>query len=138
MKKLSMTLSSQDVALTEGKGTITASVTNASAAPERVVLGAFPVGPPNTLPGSTGATIEEPVRTVGPGATVQYEVAFDTTGAPPATYQVKLIPYSADEAPEDYAELGFVVQLVVPEVVPVVVNRFPWWIVAVVAAVLII
>lgn len=139
MKKLSMTLSSQSVALTDGKGTITASVTNASAAPERVVLGAFAVGAPNSLPGSTGATIEEPLRTIDPGATVQYEVAFDTAGALPGTYQVKLIPYSADEAPEDYAELGYVVQLVVPEVVPVVEERkFPWWIVAVVAAVLII
>ncbi|KGJ72637.1 hypothetical protein GY21_14105 [Cryobacterium roopkundense] len=138
MKKLAMTLSSQTVALTDGKGTLTASVTNASAAPERVVLGAFPVGVPNSLPGSTGATIEEPLRTIDPGATVQYEVAFDTTGALPGTYQVKLIPYSADEAPEDYAELGFVVQLVVPEVAPVVVRKFPWWIVAVVAAVVII
>lgn len=137
MKKLSMTLSSQTVALTGGTGTITASVTNASAAPERVVLGAFPVGPSNSLAGSTGATIEDPLRTIDPGATVQYQVAFDTTGALPGTYQVKLIPYSADEAPEDYAELGFVVQLVVPEVVPVVTKKFPWWIVAVVAAVLI-
>ncbi|KFF59529.1 hypothetical protein JF66_10585 [Cryobacterium sp. MLB-32] len=137
MKKLSMTLSSQTVTLTGGKGTLTASVTNASAAPERVVLGAFPVGPPNGLTGSTGATIEEPLRTIDPGATVQYEVAFNTTGALPGTYQVKLIPYSADEAPEDYAELGFVVQLVVPEVVPVVTKKFPWWIVAVAAAVVI-
>ncbi|MDH6236128.1 IPT/TIG domain-containing protein [Cryobacterium sp. CG_9.6] len=137
MKKISMTLSSSEVELTQGKGTVTASVTNASAVPERVVLGAFPAGAPNSLTGSTGATITDPLRTIDPGATVQYEVRFDTAGATPGTYGVKLIPYSADEAPEDYAELGFVVHLVVPEVAPVVVKKFPWWIVAVAAAVVI-
>jgi len=137
MKKISMTLSSTTVELTQGKGTITASVTNASAASERVVLGAFPAGAPNSLPGSTGATIANPLRTIEPGATVQYEVQFNTAGATPGRYGVKLIPYSADEAPEDYAELGFVVQIVVPEVAPVVARKFPWWIVAIVGAVVI-
>jgi len=137
MKKISMTLSSSTVELTQGRGTITASVTNASAAPERVVLGAFPAGAPNSLPGSTGATIANPLRTIEPGATVQYEVQFNTAGATPGTYGVKLIPYSADEAPEDYAELGFVVQIVVPEVAPVVARKFPWWILAIVGAVVI-
>lgn len=137
MKKISMTLSSTTVELTQGKGTITASVTNASAASERVVLGAFPAGAPNSLPGSTGASIANPLRTIEPGATVQYEVQFNTAGATPGRYGVKLIPYSADEAPEDYAELGFVVQVVVPEVAPVVARKFPWWIVAIVGAVVI-
>ncbi|TDW30885.1 IPT/TIG domain-containing protein [Cryobacterium psychrophilum] len=137
MKKISMTLSSSTVELTQGKGTITASVTNASAASDRVVLGAFPAGEPNSLAGSTGAQIADPLRTIEPGATVQYEVRFNTAGGMPGTYGVKLIPYSADEAPEDYAELGFVVQIVVPEVVPVVTRKFPWWILAIVGAVLI-
>ncbi|MCU1442914.1 MAG: hypothetical protein JWQ59_1064, partial [Cryobacterium sp.] len=42
MKKLSMTLSSAEVTLADGKGTVTASVNNASAAAERGGLGAFP------------------------------------------------------------------------------------------------
>lgn len=140
MKKLSMTLSSPDVALAEGKGAVTASVNNASAAAERVVLGAFPTG--ESAPGvpnvSTWASVDEPLRTISPGATVQYEVTFNTAGASPGTYPVKLIPYSADEAPEDYAELGSVVQLVVSQpAVEVPPKKFPWWIVIVAAVLLV-
>ncbi|MBB5639939.1 hypothetical protein [Cryobacterium roopkundense] len=137
MKKLSMTLSSQNVALTDGTGTLAASVTNLADAAERVVLGAFPVGPPNSLSGSTGATIPDALRTIEAGATEQYTVKFDTTGATAGTYSVKIMPYGADQPPEDYAELGSVVNLVVPDTKHDG-TRFPWWIVAIVAAVLIV
>jgi hypothetical protein len=169
VKKITMTLSSADVTLSAGRGSLTASVTNASATPERVVLGAFTAGSalpsaaaqasasaPASVPASapagpapanpdaevatkpTWTTIDRPLRTIGAGATEQYEVSFDTTGADPGTYQVKLLPYSADEAPEDYADLGVVVRLVVPaeKVVPPPPKRFPWWI-AVLAAVVV-
>jgi IPT/TIG domain len=164
-----MTLSSAEVTLTSGRGSLTASVTNGSVTPERVVLGAFRPGAPlPSTPASAAAetpraaapasggpvdpvggavernptwtTIDRPLRTIGPGATEQYEVAFDTAGAEPGTYPVKLIPYSADEAPEDYADLGVVVRLVVPapETVPPKPKRFPWWIAAVAGAVVLI
>jgi hypothetical protein len=184
VKNISMTLSSAEVALSAGRGSLTASVTNGSATAERVVLGAFAAGAPlptttptaaSAAPGASGAptspavasgtggvaggavapgagsagdgaraanptwtTIDRPLRTIGAGATEQYEVSFDTAGAEPGTYPVKLIPYSADEAPDDYADLGVVVRLVVPEpeTVPPKPKRFPWWI-AVVAGVVV-
>jgi IPT/TIG domain len=178
MKNLSMTLSSAEVALVDGKGAVTASVNNGGPQAERVVLGAFasgaspgtpahagavpgtgpaavPAAPP--VPGTppvpavpataaaatpaappTWTTIDRPLRTIAPGATEQYEIRFDTTGAVPGTYPVKLIPYSADEAPEDYADLAHVVSLVVPAPTEPVVpkKKFPWWI-PVAAAVLV-
>jgi hypothetical protein len=182
MKNLSMTLSSAEVALTEGKGAVTASVNNGGAQAERVVLGAFASGTPLAAPSppagpATGSTpgaapdaprspevpptpatpatpataatsattaaptwtaIDRPLRTIAPGATEQYEVRFDTTGAAPGSYPVKLIPYSADEAPEDYADLAHVVSLVVPAPTTPVVpkKKFRWWI-PVAAAVLV-
>jgi hypothetical protein len=177
MKKLSMTLSSPEVPLTDGKGVVTASVNNGGEQPERVVLGAFASGAPLTappaaagaaappagtaapatagagaappagtgVPATAGAaasptwtTIDRPLRTIAPGATEQYEVRFDTSGAVPGSYPVKLLPYSADEAPEDYADLARIVTLVVPapETPVVPKKKFPWWI-PVAAAVLV-
>ncbi|GAP56209.1 PASTA domain-containing protein [Arthrobacter sp. Hiyo6] len=42
MTSITMTLSSPEVELKNGKGSLAASVTNAGMEPERVVLGAFP------------------------------------------------------------------------------------------------
>jgi hypothetical protein len=166
VKKISMTLSSADVTLTDGRGSLTASVTNGSETPERVVLGAFASGAPlaagappagpetgadaGPLVAATGdpaaakptwTTVDRPLRTIGAGATEQYAVSFDTQGAEPGTYPVKLIPYSADEAPDDYADLGVVVRLAVPPGrvgAPKAKRTFPWWIVIVAGAVLVI
>jgi hypothetical protein len=164
VKDISMTLSSPDVTLVDGKGKLTASVTNKAPTAERIVLGAFPGGEPLPQAGpavagqdgphadgpaaantstTTWTTIEQPLRTIAPGATAQYEVSFDTTGAAPGSYPVKLIPYSADEAPEDYAALGLVVHLAVPEEKKEDEKKeekraFPWWIVAAAEAVLLV
>ena len=136
MKQLSMTLSSPHVTLVNGKGTVTASVGNASATPERVVLGVFPV-----VGGGAGApvaTVDEPLRTIATGVVEQYEVAFDTTGAAAGAYTFKLIPYSADDAPEDYAELGRTVDLtVVDPPVPPPKPR-PWWILILIGALVVV
>lgn len=142
MKKLSMTLSAPTVALSGGKGTLTASVTNGSPTTERVILGAFPADPATgTGTPSPIATVSEPLRSIPPGATVQYEVAFDVSTSEPGSHPVKLIPYSAEEAPEDYAELTHVVQLDVPEPAvapPAAKRRIPWWVWAIAAGVLVI
>jgi hypothetical protein len=137
MKDLSMTLSSENVLLVDGKGTLTASVHNASSDDERVVLGAFPPtdAPATGSPAPTWATVEKPLRSIAPEATEQYEVSFDTTGAAPGTYPVKLIPYSADEAPEDYADLAHIVTLEVPKPKPGPVPPPKWWIYVAAAAV---
>lgn len=140
MKKISMTLSSPTVTLTDGKGALTVSVTNSAPTPERVVLGAFSDSPPAAGQSSapTWTSITEPQRTIEPGATVQYDVKFDTTGAEPGSYPIKFIPYSADQAPEEYAELAAVIQLVVPaKAVVTPRKRFPWLLVAGAAVVVI-
>ncbi|MFC8303159.1 hypothetical protein ACFUCV_05675 [Specibacter sp. NPDC057265] len=140
MKKISMTLSSPTVSLTDGKGALTVSVTNSSPTPERVVLGAFSDSAAGTAqsPAPTWTSITEPQRTIEPGATVQYEVKFDTAGAAPGSYPIKFIPYSADQAPEEYAELAAVIQLVVPQKTAAPpAKRFPWLLAAGAAAVVI-
>lgn len=127
MTSITMTLSSPEVELKNGKGSLAASVTNAGMEPERVVLGAFP-SQAATPAAPTFATIANPLRTIPAGATEQYVVAFDTTKAPPGSYPVKLIAYSADDAPEDYADQAHVVTLVVPQPTsPEKAKRgFPW------------
>ncbi|MCZ9882886.1 PASTA domain-containing protein [Arthrobacter sp. B2a2-09] len=131
MSTITMTLSSPTVELKDGKGSLTASVTNGAPGPERVVLGAFP-GAESTPPSPTYTTIPTPLRTIAAGATEQYLVNFDTAGAAPGTFPVKLIAYSADDAPEDYADQAHVVTLNVtkPPEPPKPTHRFPWlWVI---------
>jgi hypothetical protein len=129
MTTITMTLSSPDVELKDGKGSLAASVTNAGTDKEPVVLGAFPAQSA-TPPAATYAIIDKPLRVIPAGATEQYVVAFDTGGAPPGAHQVKLIAYSADEAPEDYADQAHVVTLVVPAAEEKPKPRFPWlWVI---------
>ncbi|UKA62508.1 PASTA domain-containing protein [Arthrobacter sp. FW306-04-A] len=131
MSTITMTLSSPTVELKDGKGSLTASVTNGAPGPERVVLGAFP-GMESTPPSPSYTTIPTPLRTIAAGATEQYLVNFDTTGAAPGSYPVKLIAYSADDAPEDYADQAHVVTLTVTKPVETPKPRpgFPWlWVI---------
>ncbi|WP_120522494.1 PASTA domain-containing protein [Arthrobacter celericrescens] len=127
MGTITMTLSSPTVVLKDGKGSLTASVTNGGGAPARVVLGAFPGG---AAP-ETYTDIPDPLRTLAAGATEQYLAKFDTTGAAPGSYPVKLIAYSADDAPEDYADQARVVTLEVPAPsTPAPAPGFPWlWVI---------
>lgn len=131
MTSITMTLSSPTVDLKDGRGSLAASVTNAGSGPERVVLGAFP-GQQSNPPAPTYATIPTPLRSIAAGATEQYVVNFDTTGAVAGSHPVKLIAYSADDAPEDYADQAHVVTLVVPKPAeqPKLAARFPWlWVI---------
>ncbi|UZX04934.1 PASTA domain-containing protein [Arthrobacter sp. CDRTa11] len=129
MGTITMTLSSPGVELKDGKGSLAASVTNAGAEKEPVVLGAFSAQAASP-PGATYASIDKPLRVIPAGATEQYVVNFDTTGASAGNHQVKLIAYSADEAPEDYADQAHVVTLVVPAAEEERKKKFPWlWVV---------
>lgn len=127
MSTITMTLSSPTVTLKDGKGSLTASVTNGTGASARVVLGAFPGGPL----AETYTAIPDPLRTLAAGATEQYLVTFDTTKAAPGSYPVKLIAYSADDAPENYADQARVVTLEVPApATPAPAPGFPWlWVI---------
>ncbi|WP_115787045.1 PASTA domain-containing protein [Arthrobacter silvisoli] len=127
MGTITMTLSSPTVVLKDGKGSLTASVTNGTGASARVVLGAFPGG---AAP-ETYTEIPDPLRTIAAGATEQYLATFDTAGAKPGSYPVKLIAYSADDAPEDYADQARVVTLEVPApATPAPAPGFPWlWVI---------
>ena len=137
MSDITTTLSSPTVSLVGGKGSLALSVTNASAEAQRVVLGAYPVAPAG---GVTYATIDRALRTIAAGGTEQYVVTFDTTGAPAGAHQTRFIAYSADGAPEDYADQAKIVTLEVPaESQPATKEkkRIPWLIIAIGAAVLV-
>lgn len=129
MTDITLTLSSPAVALSAGTGTLAITVTNVSTTVQRVVLAAYPEGRDSAAP--TYATVDRSLRSIAAGGTEQYIVAFDTTGAAPGSYADKFIAYSADRAPEDYADQGAVVTLTVPAAAVAAKKRFPWWAVAV-------
>ncbi len=148
MNEISVTVSSDHVVLAQGSGSVTVSVTNVAPQSERIVLGAFgasaaaapvpaPAGAPPVDP-VRWTTIDRPLREIGPGATEQYVVSFAAADAPAGTYQVKLIAYSADRAPEEYSDQGRQIRLEVPgRETPVATSGKPWWIVALVAVLLV-
>ncbi len=143
MNDITMTLSSPEVSLVEGKGSLTVSVTNASTASQRIVLGAFPVasgdaGATDTEAPSVApiANVDRPLRTVAVGATEQYTVSFDVSQSNPGAYPVRLIGYSADRAPEEYADQAQTVTLTVAAKEEPV-KKFPWWIVILAGAILV-
>jgi hypothetical protein len=171
MSQIEMTLSSSNIRLENGTGAVTASVTNAAAKPQRVVLRVFggeflsppepdagagagattepELPPPSHRPSvplpdpppdpSGWATIEESLRTIPAGATEQYAVAFEAKSAPGGTYSVKLNAYSADEPPEANSGQVLTLQIVVPaQPVKPEPHKFPWWIVAVAAGLVVV
>lgn len=78
------------------------------------------------------AKIAEALRTIAPGATEQYTVEF-TPDAPPmgGTYSIKLNAYLADEPPDGGSGQSLTLELIVPaEVKPEPKKKFPWWIIA--------
>lgn len=146
MNDITMTLGSPDVALVGGRGSLTVSVTNVSAASQRIVLGAFPTTVGNSE-ASTGegtpsptpiATVDRPLRTVEAGATEQYTVAFDVSQSASGEYPVRLVGYSADRAPEEYADQAHTVTLTVPAAPEPAKKAFPWWIVILAGALMVV
>ena len=145
MSMITLTLTQTTVTLAGGRATVTASVTNGSPVPAKVVLGAFaPAGgapavggaPASGASGWTG--IDRPVRDIAAGATEQFAVTFAPSSPPPGgSYPVRFIAYSADQAPEENADQARQVDVVVPSA-PVVVPKKPWWPWAAAAAALVI
>lgn len=133
MSGISVSLASPEVVL-DGPATVTASVTNDGPVPERVVLDAFASsGPAGAGAAGGGAgdpgwvTVERPLREVAAGATEQYAVALAAPGAAAGTYQLKLIAYPAAAAPEEYADRGQVLRVVVPAADAPPPPRRRWW-----------
>jgi YVTN family beta-propeller protein len=131
VRELAMTLASTQVALDQGRAAVTASVTNSAPALRRVVLGVFAPEPrPGGVPGAqpAWATVEKPLRELAPGATEQYVVSFATPpGLAAGAYELKLVPYPADAAPEEYAAGAQVLRLVVGPTAPPPRPKKRWW-----------
>lgn len=144
MTALKVTLSSASVTLANDTGTLTVSVTNTGTTLERVVLGAYPPlaaaapvaagGPAPTAPIGSAADwteVEHPLREIAGGATEQYVVSFNGKGAAAGTYQVRLIAYSANRAPEEFSDqAGIVTVSKATTAATVIPRKPPWWLIA--------
>lgn len=143
MRDIAVTVAAEEVAVAAGRAALTVSVTNGGPGAERLVLRAFPPAatpgaPPPADPG--WVRVDRPLRDVGPGATEQYGVALEVPGEVPAgAYGLKLVAHPADAAPEEYADRGRLVTVVVPAaaVAPPPRRRPPWWVWAVAGALLV-
>jgi len=154
MTNLKVTLSSADVALTAGTGSITVSVTNTGLTTDRVVLGVYPPleasaggavpadavsatpAPPSPSTGASSAVqsatawtkIERPLREIAAGATEQFVATFDGKDAAPGVYRARFIAYSATRAPEEFSDQAGSVTITThgAPVQPAATGR-PWW-----------
>ena len=137
MSTITLTLTTTSVTLADGRGTLTASVTNGAPVPAKVVLGAFgPAGGGAGASASGWTTIDRPIRDVAAGATEQFAVTIAAPSpATPGSFPVRFIAYSADQAPEEHADQAKQVDVVVPAA-PAVVPPPPkkWWPWAIAAA----
>ena len=81
MSSVVLQLPVTQVEVTGGRAVVTASVTNAGAQLQRVVLGGFPAagGGPSAV---AWTTVDQPLREIGPGATEQFTI---TVTPPPDT-----------------------------------------------------
>jgi hypothetical protein len=138
---ISVSLAATTIALTDGRRAVTASVTNRGTSPERVVLGVYEV--PQHGPGAgvgTGprATVERPLRELGPGATEQYVLEVETADATPGTHQLKVIAYPASRAPEEYSDRGQTLRVDVPAAPAPSPTPSRWWMWALAAVALVV
>lgn len=132
MNPISLTLPTGEVTVAGGSASLTASVTNGSSVPARIVLGAF--GPrgasAETVSALRWTRIDRPSREIPAGVTEQFSVGFTPEpGVAPGRYPVRLIAYSAEQAPEEYADQAQAVEVVVPEPAapPPPEPKKTWW-----------
>lgn len=142
-----MAPASTDVTLDGARGSVTVSVTNLGPDVARIVLVAFDSSAPAGVRGAAGrrgesqprATVEQPLRELAPGAAEQYVVTVDAAGVPAGSYELKVVAYPADRAPEEYADEGRTIRLVVPAETPAPAGRTaPRWVWVVAGVVLVV
>lgn len=139
MVDITISLAASEVTLEGGRGSLTASVTNRSATSERVVLAVYPVQAAEAPADPRAwATVLQPLREIGAGATEQYVVSFDAAALPAGSHQLKVVAYPADRAPEEYSDRGQVVTVVAPaSPVPAAEPKRRWWLWVLAAVVLV-
>jgi len=140
VSEISVSLASPQAEVVQGRAVVAVSVSLGPARSERVVLGVFrPLAAPGAPPAAdpAWAVVERPLREMVAGSTEQVVVTFaPPPGTPAGTYDAKVIAYPADAAPEEYAERGQVLRLVVPATSPPPLPpRSRWWIWVVAAVV---
>lgn len=165
MSTITLTTATASLTLVGGRATTTVSVTNSGTQPERVTLGVFPSAtgastpsstptPPPSTPPATGAApaagappapppapaewvvVDRPTRDLAAGQTEQFVVTCTAPPTLPAgSHRVRLIAYSATQAPEENAAQARELEIVAPAppVSPVKAGM-PWWIWAIAAA----
>ncbi len=139
MNMITLTLPVSRVTVSDGRATATASVTNGASVPARITLGAL-AGDAAAAGAVSWTLVDNPLRDIEAGATEQFTVTF----APPAdvepgSYTVRLVAYSADKVPEEYADQARQVEIVVPAPAQAAPQpKRPWWPIAAVMAVLLI
>lgn len=152
MTDLTVTVSSTEVVMRQGIGTLTVSVTNTGAVRDRVVLGVYPpldtpsgdslspvlsprgIPAPEVLSAVAWTNIERPLREVAPGVTEQFVITLRADNAEPGDYAVRFMAYSATKAPEEYTDQARTVSIrpdgtPSPSPSPTGPGR-PWWLVA--------
>ncbi len=139
MGDISVSLAATSVLLTGGRRAVTASVTNSGTSTERVVLGVYEAPQPGPGAGAgvgPRATVERPLRELGPGATEQYVLDIEIADAAPGTHHLKVIAYPASRAPEEYSDRGQTLRVDVPAAPAPRPAPSRWWLWALAAAVL--
>jgi hypothetical protein len=123
--KWAVTAAAERVVLGEQRrGEITFTVTNPDTAADRAVFDAVAGEGADT----SWFSVEEPQRLVRGGASVSYVMKVAVPAdAPPGTYEVQGLVYSADSAPEESSVLGPRVKLEVPSDEKPPPRRWPWW-----------
>lgn len=137
MTTISLTIPVSTLTLTDGRATTTASVTNGASVPARITVTALP---DEANPAAASwTTVDRPLREIAAGATDQFTVTFAPPPAtPPGTYAVRLLAYSADRPPEEYADLARRVEVVVPPLAAPPAPKRPWWPIAAIVAALVV
>lgn len=139
MSTLTVTLAATSIPVSDGQAATTVSVTNNGSAGERVTVGVFPAAAdagPGSPPVAEWVSVERATRDIGAGMTEQFLVRATTPPTLPAgTHRIRLIAYSATQAPEENAGQARELEIVVPAAPakPVPAKRIPWWVWAVAA-----
>lgn len=138
MSTITLTSAASSLTLVGGRATATVSVTNSGTQPERVTVGVFPpAGAPPTSPApAEWVAVDRPTRDLAPGQTEQLTVTCTAPPTlPPGQHRVRLIAYSATQAPEENAAQARELEILAPapQTAPAAKAGIPWWVWAVAA-----